>query len=127
MLIRPVSLIFFLLIAVQALIAAGCSTGAGSPSTKKTATQITRGASNDSSADDIGPVADFSLTERSSQTVHLADLRGKVWVASFLFTRCSTGCPRISADLLELQKNLPEGAAIVSFSADPEFDTPPVL
>jgi cytochrome oxidase Cu insertion factor (SCO1/SenC/PrrC family) len=75
----------------------------------------------------LGPVADFSLTERSGQTIRLADLRGKVWVVSFLFTRCCTGCPRISADLLELQKNLPEGAVIVSFSVDPDYDTPPVL
>ena len=78
-------------------------------------------------AEDINPVADFSFTERGGQTIRLVDLRGKVWVASFLFTRCCTGCPRISADLLELQKNLPEGVAIVSFSVDPEYDTPPVL
>jgi len=50
-------------------------------------------------------------------------------VASFLFTRCCTGCPRISADLLQLQKDLQntEGVVIVSFSVDPEHDTPPVL
>ncbi len=48
-------------------------------------------------------------------------------MASFLFTRCCTGCPRISADLLELQKNLPDGAVIVSFSVDPDYDTAAVL
>jgi len=81
----------------------------------------------DSLADDLGPVADFSFTERSGKTIRLADLKGQVWVASFLFTRCCTGCPRISADLLQLQKDLPEGAVIVSFSVDPEYDTPTVL
>jgi cytochrome oxidase Cu insertion factor (SCO1/SenC/PrrC family) len=82
---------------------------------------------NSNPADDLGHVADFSLTERGGQTIRLQDLRGKVWVASFLFTRCCTGCPRISADLLQLQKDLPEGAVIVSFSVDPKYDTPPVL
>jgi cytochrome oxidase Cu insertion factor (SCO1/SenC/PrrC family) len=77
--------------------------------------------------DDLGPIADFSLTERNGQTIRLEDLRGKVWVASFLFSRCCTGCPRISADLMQLQKELPDGAVIVSFTVDPEHDTPPVL
>ena len=62
-----------------------------------------------------------------SRVAYLDDLRGKVWVASFLFTRCCTGCPRISADLLQLQKDLPKDAVIVSFTVDPEHDTPPVL
>jgi cytochrome oxidase Cu insertion factor (SCO1/SenC/PrrC family) len=84
---------------------------------------------DDSPAADLGEVADFSLTERSGKTITLDDLRGKVWVASFLFTRCKTGCPRISADLLQLQKNLAgtEGVLIVSFTVDPEHDTPAVL
>jgi cytochrome oxidase Cu insertion factor (SCO1/SenC/PrrC family) len=126
MLLRPFSSIFILVIALQALALAGCSTRAGNPSTKQTSSESTTTKSQDA-ADDLGPVADFSLTERSGKNFRLADLRGKVWVASFLFTRCCTGCPRISADLLELQKNLPEGAVIVSFSVDPEYDTPPVL
>jgi cytochrome oxidase Cu insertion factor (SCO1/SenC/PrrC family) len=123
---RPICLILSFLVALQALTVVGCSTGAGSPSTKQTSSESPTTKSHEAD-DDLGPVADFSLTERSGQTVYLADLRGKVWVASFLFTRCCTGCPRISADLLELQKNLPEGAVIVSFSVDPEYDTPPVL
>lgn len=107
----------------------GCSAGSGSPSLQKTpsGSGSLQETANESSADDLGPVADFSLTERSGQTVRLADLHGKVWVASFLFTRCCTGCPRISADLLALQKNLPADAVIVSFSVDPEYDTPEVL
>jgi cytochrome oxidase Cu insertion factor (SCO1/SenC/PrrC family) len=83
----------------------------------------------DSPSDDLGPVAEFFLIERNGNTVTLKDLHGKVWVASFLFTRCCTGCPRISADLLQLQKDLAdtEGVVIVSFSVDPEHDTPAVL
>jgi len=114
--VRRINLLPFVWLLLAALGAVGCSSGSGSPPAKPTTNE-----------DDFGPVADFTLTERSGRTIRCQDLRGKVWVASFLFTRCCTGCPRISADLLELQKNLPEGVAIVSFSVDPEYDTPPVL
>jgi cytochrome oxidase Cu insertion factor (SCO1/SenC/PrrC family) len=79
--------------------------------------------------DDLGPVGDFSFTERSGQTIGRADLRGKVWVASFLFTRCCTGCPQITATLAQLQKELQgqRDVILVSFSVDPEHDTPKVL
>ena len=116
--------VFFPVFAVS-----GCFTGTGNLPANRTSSESTRSSPTTSqeAADDLGPVADFSLTERNGQTVRLADLRGKVWVASFLFTRCCTGCPRISADLLELQKNLPQGAVIVSFTVDPDFDTPAVV
>lgn len=79
--------------------------------------------------DDLGSVAEFSLTERSGRKVSREDLLGKVWVASFLFTRCSTGCPLISAHLMELQKDLEkqQGVVLVTFSVDPEHDQPEVL
>jgi cytochrome oxidase Cu insertion factor (SCO1/SenC/PrrC family) len=78
---------------------------------------------------DLGPVGDFSLIERSGRMVSRADLRGKVWVASFLFTRCCTGCPQVSATLAQLQKELQGQTEVilVSFSVDPEHDTPQVL
>jgi cytochrome oxidase Cu insertion factor (SCO1/SenC/PrrC family) len=78
---------------------------------------------------DLGlePVAGFSLVNQDGQRVTHADLRGKVWVASFLFTRCCTGCPQVSANLARLQQDLPDGVMLVSFSVDPEHDTPAVL
>jgi cytochrome oxidase Cu insertion factor (SCO1/SenC/PrrC family) len=75
------------------------------------------------------PVADFSLTDQDGQTVRRADLLGKVWVASFLFTRCATLCPQVSATLAELQHDLngQEGVVLVSFTVDPDHDMPDVL
>ena len=107
----------------------GCSAGKGNPSVPSVAAASSMESETSSPADDLGAVADFALTEQSGKTITLKDLRGKVWVASFLFTRCCTGCPRISADLLQLQKDLAntEGVLIVSFTVDPEHDTPPVL
>lgn len=79
--------------------------------------------------DDLGPVADFRLTERSGRTVTRADLEGQVWVAAFVFTRCKGHCLQLSATMARLQKdfaNQPD-VRLVSFSVDPEADTPEVL
>jgi len=75
------------------------------------------------------PVGNFALTERSGRTVSRADLLGKVWVASFIFTHCATQCPRVSTTLARLQHDLggQSGVLLVSFSVDPEDDTPAVL
>jgi protein SCO1/2 len=79
--------------------------------------------------DDYGRVADFSLTERSGQVVHRADLSGKVWVAAFIFTRCAGPCAQVSGSMANLQRDLTSNkdVVLVSFTVDPEFDTPQVL
>lgn len=75
------------------------------------------------------PVASFELTERSGKTITNTDLKGKVWVASFIFTRCAGPCKQVTSHLAHLQRDLKEqeGVLLVSFSVDPEFDTPEVL
>jgi protein SCO1/2 len=48
-------------------------------------------------------------------------------VASFIFTRCTTICPGITARMTRIQdrtRNLGSAFHLVSFSVDPEFDTP---
>src|SRR5947209_4654806 len=72
-------------------------------------------------ADDFGPVPAFSLTERGGKTVRNDDLRGKVWVASFVFTRCTTGCPQITTTMQRLQGELARypGVRLVTFTVDP--------
>jgi protein SCO1/2/putative membrane protein len=80
-------------------------------------------------ADDLGAVQDFSLTERSGRTVTRQDLLGKVWVASFIFTRCGSSCPQISATMERLQQQTAgrRDVLLVSFTVDPDHDTPEVL
>jgi protein SCO1 len=76
----------------------------------------------------LAQLPDFSLLERSGQKLGLADLRGKVWIADFIFTRCPGPCPRMSSRMAVLQSNLrDEGLRLVSISVDPEFDTQEVL
>ena len=77
----------------------------------------------------IGNVADFSLTNQSGEAVTLADLRGHVWVADIIFTRCAGPCPRMTGQMKELQVALPPTslAKLVTLTTDPEFDAPPAL
>ena len=72
---------------------------------------------------------DFRLVECSGQTLGLGDLRGKVWIADFIFTRCPGPCPRMSSRMASLQSRLSSdtGLLLVSISVDPEFDTEEVL
>lgn len=77
----------------------------------------------------IRAVPEFSLTDQNGQTVTNADLRGHIWIADFIFTRCKGPCPLMTARMLEMQKALvktPE-VKLVSVTVDPEYDTPEVL
>jgi len=77
----------------------------------------------------IAQVNDFSLTNQLGKLVTLADLRGKVWVADIIFTRCAGPCPRMTRQMKSLQDALPKNsdARLVSLTTDPIFDTPEVL
>ena len=76
-----------------------------------------------------GEVPDFALRERSGRRVTRADLLGKVWIANFIYTRCTETCPLQSARLARLQAEFPgeEALRFVSITVDPERDTPAVL
>jgi protein SCO1/2/putative membrane protein len=80
-------------------------------------------------SDDLYPLGDFSLTERSGQTVRQADLLGKVWVAAFVFTRCAGPCAQVSGTMARLQHELADekDVRLVSITVDPEYDKPDVL
>lgn len=77
----------------------------------------------------IGSIADFALTNQAGQFVSLADLRGRVWVADIIFTRCAGPCPRMTRQMQSLQAALPADsrAKLVTLTTDPGFDTPEVL
>ncbi len=72
---------------------------------------------------------EFSFVERSGKKVTLEDLRGKVWIADFIYTHCPDTCPMQSADMAKLQDRwrTQDGVKLVSFSVDPERDTPQAL
>jgi cytochrome oxidase Cu insertion factor (SCO1/SenC/PrrC family) len=73
------------------------------------------------------PVGEFSLTERGGKTVTDKDLRGKVWIGSFIFTRCTGTCPAVTNTMARLQSELKDEMKagklkLVTFTVDPERD-----
>jgi protein SCO1/2 len=76
-----------------------------------------------------GSVADFTLTNQNGNAFSLADLRGHVWVADIIFTRCPGPCLKMTRQMKELQDALPPASEtrLVSLTTDPDFDTPPIL
>lgn len=76
----------------------------------------------------MDPLGSFHLTERSGRAVTDETLADQVWIASFIFTRCPSSCPKISAVMKTLQSRLKRtGVRLASLSVDPEHDTPAVL
>jgi protein SCO1/2 len=77
---------------------------------------------------DYSKVPDFTFTDRTGKAVSLADLKGKVWLANFIYTTCPTTCSMLSNRLAGLQKAalaLGNGdVRLVSFTVNPEQDTP---
>jgi protein SCO1/2 len=75
-----------------------------------------------------GTVPSFQLTNQNGQPFGSAQLAGKIWIADFIYTTCPGPCPMISSRMSELQKPLEKtDVHLVSFSVDPEKDTPAVL
>lgn len=77
----------------------------------------------------LGHVPAFTLTDSRNMPLTQNDLKGKVWVASFVFTRCQGPCPTLTAHLATLYRSyeLEPNVALVSISVDPLHDTPGVL
>ncbi|HTX18765.1 MAG TPA: SCO family protein [Bacteroidota bacterium] len=77
----------------------------------------------------LSVVPDFTLVERSGEKIPLSDLKGKVWIADFIFTNCGGSCPIMSSTMSSLQEQLKDrkNILLVSFTVDPERDTPQVL
>jgi len=75
-----------------------------------------------------GSIPRFEFTNQDGQPFGSEQLAGKIWIADFIFTKCPGPCPIISTRMSELQKPLGKSdVRLVSFSVDPENDTPEVL
>jgi protein SCO1 len=75
----------------------------------------------------LGSLPDFRLVERSGRPLSLADLRGRPWVADFIFTQCAGACPAMTARMARLRRDVSADVQFVSFTVDPAHDTPEVL
>ncbi|QTE23186.1 SCO family protein [Polaribacter cellanae] len=74
----------------------------------------------------------FNLTSKwnteEGKTIELKELKGKTLVMVMIYTTCKAACPRLSADMRNIEakipKNLKDGVQYVLVSIDPKTDTP---
>lgn len=82
-------------------------------------------------ADTIYPrIPFFHYTNELGKEITSTQFKGKVWVADFFFTSCQTICPIMTTNLKRLNqstKDLKDQIQFISFSIDPERDTPATL
>jgi protein SCO1/2 len=76
-----------------------------------------------------GELGDHKVVERSGRETNTSELRGKFVVLDFVFTNCGGPCPVMTAAMGKLQAALgkPADVRLVTFSVDPERDTPKAL
>ena len=78
------------------------------------------------------PVEDFTYTDQNGESFGLKNLKGKVWIADFIFTNCESVCLPMTANMkkitrFESEKEGIDNIQFVSFSVDPSVDTPEVM
>lgn len=75
-------------------------------------------------------IASFTFLDQNGQAFGSGQLEDTVWIADFVFTNCETVCPPMTSEMASLQKEFAaDGLDVqfVSFSVDPEVDTPQKL
>jgi protein SCO1/2 len=79
----------------------------------------------------LGHVSAPTFTDANGTSFSLTQLDGRIWVADSIFTRCGGQCPLMTVNMKKLQDWLEAeehgGVKLVSFTVDPEYDTPEVL
>src|SRR5699024_5193613 len=77
------------------------------------------------------PVEHFEAVNQDNEPFTLEDLEGQWWVADFIFTNCETTCLTMTSNMKVLQDGLQEEGLeevqLVTFSVDPDNDSPEVL
>jgi len=80
--------------------------------------------------DTLHRIPPFELLDQDSNLFSDADLENKIYVANFILTRCPNGiCPAMSNELVRVQEDFKDrdDVQLISYSIDPEFDSPSVL
>ena len=74
-------------------------------------------------------IANFSFTNQNGKTITQKDYEGKIYVADFFFTSCKSICPKMTTNLVEVQKAFLDNPKVklLSFSVMPDVDSVSVL
>ncbi len=77
----------------------------------------------------IGSIPEFEFIDSEGRDIGLTNLKGKVWVADFIFTTCTMACPIMTGNMNTIHKKYKKNddLRLVSISVYPEYDTPEVL
>jgi protein SCO1/2 len=81
------------------------------------------------------PITDMSIynlperwTTQDGKDIELVELRGNVLVMVMIYTSCKAACPRLVADMRNIEAQIPQEykdkVKLIMFSIDPEVDTP---
>lgn len=78
---------------------------------------------------DLGTLPGFTLTDQDGRPSGLSELRGQIWIADFIFTRCPSVCPLLTARMKEVARRTTalSDLRLVSVTVDPDYDRPAVL
>ncbi len=85
---------------------------------------------DDGSLPVLHAVPEFSFRDQGGKSFGSNQLSGRPYLAAFMFTRCPSICPRLTKRMKEIDaavKKADKNLQLVSFSVDPEHDTPEVL
>lgn len=77
-------------------------------------------------------IQDFEFKTQDNETFGLSDLKGKWWLADFMYTNCNLVCPTMTSNMVRVQLklkevNLANKIEIISFTVDPDYDKPEIL
>lgn len=78
----------------------------------------------------IREISPFTFTDQQGEAFGMNQLKDSVWIADFIFTNCKTVCPPMTSEMATLQREFKKNGLdveFVSFTADPEVDTPAEL
>ena len=74
-------------------------------------------------------IADFSFVNQNGKTITQRDYEGKIYVADFFFTTCGSICPKMTTNLVDVQKVIKNNPKVMllSHTVFPETDSVPAL
>jgi protein SCO1 len=115
-----------LLLAVAGVMAAGCHHSASLP--YYTSADFTPVWEANKLTSTLHAIPDFSFIDQDNKTVTSQTFGNKIYIANFFFTSCGSVCPKMTKNLLKVQKAFPGvELGIISHSVTPWIDSVPRL
>lgn len=119
--------VLFLFLTISFLLLAAC----GGNNESNPPNEVNNEMAPEGSGQSVGHVEPFEAVTQENEPFTNEDLEGTWWVANFIFTNCETVCLPMTSNMKSLQDKLNDagvkGVELISFSVDPERDTPEVM